>query len=246
MKSILRFAVGALLATVFGAPAQAEPRAFTGMIRLEFPSAQAPVKWAVPIAGVGKYQPGTATSTQEAFVISNPVTMVLGTSTSVMGSVPNPFPGTGTFDTGQVLSFKLQQGLIPIASTGNLLGLRVTVASLDLSGITASGAGMTFNHPLLRLGTSFVTFHPGANYLTTSSSYSASGFDSSWSATVHSLGYGGGDLNLVTPVSLSTTSGGTLNGQAKLELTFAPEPTMGLMFVAGAGGLFFLGRRRQS
>ena len=232
-----------------GAPAQAGPRTFTGTIRLEFPSATTPIEWAVPIAGVGKYQPGTATSTQEAFVLSNTHFVTLGTSTSVMGSVPNLFLGGGAFNTGQVNRFELQGAFIPVVPSGQIFGLRLGVASLDLGGLTGSGMAMTWNHPLFRVGTFNAISHPGALYYTASSSSSpssATGFDSSWSATVHSLGFGGGDLNVVTPVSLSTSGGGIINGQAKLELTFAPEPAAALMFLAGAGTLCLLGRGRNS
>ena len=250
-STTLRFAVAFALLAFIGAPVAAEPRAFNGTIRLDFPGLPNPISWAIPVAGLGKYQPGTAASTEEAFVISNTVTVDVGTSTSVMGTVANPFFQGGSFDTGQIQSVKLGAGFASLAAPSSPLGFRVSIASLDLQGLSASGATMTFNHPLLRVGTNIFSYHPGASYWTNTSgpfSYSASASESTWVTTVNDLAYAGGNLNMVVPVVLNTADSGdgTLAFDAKLELTFAPEPTMGLALIAGAAAVFALGRRRRS
>ena len=246
MYRTIRLAVFVLALSLFSATAQAEKRYYMGELHLEFPSATSPMEWTIPFAGVGSYLPGTAAATREGFAVNQTLSVMMGTSAPVAGSVANPFSGGGAFDTGQVATFKLQPGFVPVDQSSPYMGFRFSALSLDLSGQTGSGGFANYNHPLVRIGTSFASLHPGGRYFTTSGSTSASASDVTWAATVRSLSAGGGNFNVVAPLVLSTSGGGSLSGQARMQLTFVPEPAAGIMLLGGAFAVYGLGRSRRT
>jgi len=241
------FSIIALTLLLLGASAHAEPYEYTGSLELSFPSAMTSMKFSIPLSGTAERSPtppfGFALLGTRAFTVTHSITGA---------AIPNPLP----LVTGSLTSFNsvflgdlvLYPGTVGMTG-GGVSGLDVDIGSLELLGTTVNLDFVTASLNLVSIAPAPLPA-PGKLVIfndSTAVSQPITAEATGWSLATSNLDASGGTLSLVTPIAITTAHAlsSPIEANARLQLTFVPEPGVGWMLGTGSLLLAEAGRRRR-
>jgi len=231
---------------LLGSRAGAELYDYTGSLQLSFDGVQGPIEFAVPLVGTAEGSP----TAPHNFILNQTQSFTI--TQTLTGHIPNPLPlvsgSLSNFETVFLGDFVLYPGTVGVAG-GGISGLDLDIGSLELLGTTVQADFVTASLGLVSI---HATPAPAVGKLVIfndsgSSSQPITAQAGTWSVATSNLDASGGTLSLVTPISITTAHAlsAPVETQARLQLTFVPEPAIGWMLGAGALLLAEAGRRRR-